>query len=131
MSKKALVVDESLENRIMFGRFFQWMGLNVVQASSGAEAIRIYEEDPTFDLVLVGGLFSGVDSVTVTKLIRQIQVAKRPYIVGIGDHSQYSDRHTKAGMDGFMVKPGLMAAQAGPAVMPSRRPKNVVPLFGG
>lgn len=104
--RRALVVDESLANRIAFGRLLEWMGIEVVQATDGAEAIKVYEEDPSFDIVVIGTTQTGVDSVTVAKLIRQFQLAKRPYIVGLGTSSEFSDRALKAGMDTFMVRPG-------------------------
>jgi len=104
-AKRALVVDESLTNRILFGRLLGWMGMEVVQAIGGADAIKVYEEDPSFDVVVLGSMTSGVDSITVTKLIRQFQLAKRPYIVGVGT-SEASERALTAGMDIFMVRPG-------------------------
>lgn len=128
MGKRALVVDEVLENRISFGRFFQWMGFDVVQAINGAEAIKLFEEDPFFDVVVVGNVLTGVDGSTVTKLIRQYQVAKRPYIVGIGTNADNSERAIRSGMDGYIVRPGAATGASTPVT--SGQTKNVVPLFG-
>jgi len=44
--KRVLVVDDSVTNRVSYGRVFEQFGFEVVQASGGANAVEIYEVRP-------------------------------------------------------------------------------------
>lgn len=102
--KRVLVVDDSVTNRVSYGRVFEQFGFEVVQASGGANAVEIYEEDPSFDLVVVDIDMPGLNGFTSARMIRQYQVAKRPYIVGVGSSPEDSEKAVKAGMDFFVVR---------------------------
>lgn len=104
-SKRALIVDDSPANRVALGVLLGQFSIDVTHATSGAEAIRLYEEDPTFDLVVVNVEMSGVNGFTTAKLIRQYQRAKRPYVVGIASSLENSEKALGAGMDFYAVKP--------------------------
>lgn len=106
--RRALVVDDISANRLSLRRLLEWIGVDVVHAESGTEAIALYERDPSFDLVVIGNMSSGMDGMTVAKLIRQFQVAKRPYIVGVGASAENSEKAIKAGMDTFWVHPKVI-----------------------
>lgn len=121
--RRALVVDDVAGNRSSLGRLLDWIGVDVTLAVSGAEAIAVYERDPSFDIVVLGSMSSGMDGVTVAKLIRQFQVAKRPYIVGVGSSPEYSAKAIKAGMDTFWVHPRVAREIRGGEAKP-----NVVPF---
>lgn len=102
--KKVLVVDDSMSNRVAFGQVFEQFGFEVVQANGGASAVEIYEEDPSFDLVVMDTDMPGLNGFTSARLIRQYQIAKRPFIVGVGSSPEDFDKATNAGMDFYVMR---------------------------
>lgn len=114
--KKVLIVNADLQHRILYGTMFEEFGFEVVQAKNGGEAVQIYEEDPSYDLVVVDINLPGMNGFTAAKLIRQYQMAKRPYIVGVG----VTDHNTKggqgqSGIDFFVVN-GRMFDHSRPTI---------------
>lgn len=104
LNKKALLVDDMATNRVALGQLFEQFGFEVVQANSGAEAVKIYEEDPSFDLVVIDIDMPGMNGFTAAKMIRQYQMAKRPYIIGTAATPEYREKASQSGIDIFVVK---------------------------
>lgn len=102
--KRVLVVDDSVANRVSFGRIFEQFGFDVVQANGGANAVEIYEEDPSFDLIVMDTDMPGLNGFTSARLIRQYQIAKRPFIIGVGSSPGDSEKAVSAGMDFYVVR---------------------------
>lgn len=102
-AKKVLIVNAELKNRISYGNLFEEFGFEVVQAKNGGEAVQIYEEDPSYDLIVVDINLPGMNGFTAAKLIRQYQMAKRPYIVGVGAPVDHNLKSSHSGIDFFVV----------------------------
>lgn len=104
-NKRVLIADDVTANRVAIGVLMGQFSFDITQATSGAEAIRLYEEDPSFDVVVLNVEMSGVNGFTVAKLIRQYQRAKRPFVVGFASSPSQCDKALGAGMDFFAIKP--------------------------
>ena len=102
--RRALVVDGAMASRIALGRLLVDFGLSVVQAKTGAEAVRIYEEDPSFDLVVLDIDMPGMSGFSVGRLVRQHQRAKRPWIVGLVNRLEGNEKCSPSGIDLFVSK---------------------------
>lgn len=100
--KRALVVETT--NRITIGNLLVEFGITVVQAKTGAEAIKIYEEDPSFDLVIMDIDMPGINGFSAARLIRQYQMAKRPWIIGLASDFRHRERALQAGIDLFVTR---------------------------
>jgi len=98
-NKKVLLADDRLANRVAMGQLFEYFGFDVVQATSGANAVAIYGDDPSFDLVVLSVNMSGMNGFMAAKMIRQQQIAKRPYIIGIGTTAEQFEKSVFYGID--------------------------------
>jgi CheY-like chemotaxis protein len=103
--KKVLIVADTAANRIYLGQLFAAFNFEVTQANSGSEAVQVYEENPSFDLVVISlDLVGAVNGFTVARLIRQMVVAKKPFIIGIASNAtKHSSGKTVAGAQGIDV----------------------------
>ena len=101
---RALVVDDNGINREVAGTLLQRVGLSVVYAENGADALHEMTVG-TFDLVLMDMQMPVLDGLSATQLARSL--GKTMPIVGLTANAFESDREAclAAGMDGFMAKP--------------------------
>jgi CheY-like chemotaxis protein len=99
MAKRVLIIDNDRANRISLGGVLERFEFIVTQASSGAEAISIFNEDPGYDLVVVNIEMPGMNGVTTVKMIRQLQRAKRPFIIGFPVSDEMMTMPKDAGFD--------------------------------
>ena len=104
-NKKALLVSGAQVSRSGMFQFLEILGFEIVQALNGAQAVEIYMEDPSFDLILLDTSLTGLNGFTTAKLLRQHQIAKRAYIIGTSSDQESSVKSIKAGMDAHIVLP--------------------------
>ncbi|HEY9197687.1 MAG TPA: response regulator, partial [Mucilaginibacter sp.] len=70
--KKVLVVDDNPTNlRIMKLQLEKWM-INVTAVSSGAEALKVFENDRKIDLVITDMQMPDIDGITLTTRIKAL-----------------------------------------------------------
>lgn len=82
-SVTALVVDDDPKRSQEIARILKQFDFRVETASSGTEAVKMYEESPYYDLVLLNTTMRvGIAAGMTTRLIRSHQMAKRPYVIG-------------------------------------------------
>lgn len=110
-NKRALLVSSEPSARVGLGQFFGWLDFEIVQAISGAQAVEIYTEDPSYDLIVLDIDMLGMNGFTTAKMLRQYQIAKRPYVIGTSS-VQSSDKDNsgkalQAGMDAYIVMPSI------------------------
>lgn len=104
-----LVVDDNPANRLVITNFLSNEGIATVQASSGEEAIRLFQENE-FNMVFMDIEMSDTDGLEATQVIRSIEKAfnkSRTPIIGVSAHSEKEKMYQSllAGFDGYMVKP--------------------------
>lgn len=102
LSRRVLLAD----NSSLLGVVLEQFGFDVVKAASGAEAVGIYEGDPSFDLVVLDIDMPGMNGFTASNLIRQYQIARRPYIIGTSNQASSKEKAAQSGIDLFVVKTG-------------------------
>lgn len=106
-SKKALLVSGTLVVQTGISQLLEWLGFETVKASSGAQAVDIYTADPSYDLVVLDTDMPGLNGFKTAGLVRERQIAKRPYIVGTSSNQEHSEKVLQAGMDAYFVTPNF------------------------
>ncbi len=103
----ALVVEDDTVNQRVAKMMLEKMGCVVDVASSGNEAIALFETR-VYDLVLIDCKMSGMDGYETTEVLRRMEAGDRhtPIIAVTADTSAGArERCLGAGMDGYITKP--------------------------
>lgn len=106
---RLLVVDDLSANRLVLTRQLEFLGHDVVPASSGEAALQLWREQD-FDAVITDCNMPGVTGYALTEAIRGIEaqeVRERCAVIGCTANamSDEKDRCQRAGMDGLLIKP--------------------------
>ena len=112
---QVLLVEDNRINQLVAQAMLENLGLAVVVASGGAEAVRLVQEQP-FSLVLMDCQMPGMDGFEATRRIREREAATqaRPStpIIALTANAMPGDREAclAAGMSDYLAKPLTMAA---------------------
>jgi len=132
MSKKALVVSGTPASRIEIGNLLGGFGMEITHALGGAEAVRVYEEDPSYDVVVllmdIGNTTPGINGYMAAKMIRGLQRAKKPFVIGVGVGPNDDTKAKQHGIDYIVNKAGTGTWGGGATGHDSRK---LVVLPGG
>ena len=103
---KALLVDDSVTNRIIARDYLESAGASVIEAEDGKVAIEKLKEQ-AFNVILMDVRMPVLDGVKATEIIRRTQLADGTPIIALTAHAMSSerDRCLLAGMDDFLTKP--------------------------
>ena len=105
---KALVVDDESMNLLVAQGIFSDYGMTVKTALSGAEAIRICENE-TFDIIFMDHMMPEMDGVETMKQLRRLSAGngERLTIVALTANavSGAKEMFINEGFDGFVAKP--------------------------
>lgn len=106
---QALIVDDNPANRLVINNFLRGEGITTVQAGSGEEAIRQFQEQE-FNIVFMDIEMSDTDGLEATQVIRSIEKAfnkSRTPIIGVSAHNEKEKMYQSlaAGFDDYMTKP--------------------------
>ena len=108
LSPRILAVDDNEANLKLVLTLLQDAGVNTVGAASGFEALT-KARSRQFDLIFMDLQMPGMDGVTTTRKLRQLETAgrQRAAIIALTAHamSDEQDRLTQQGFDGYMTKP--------------------------
>jgi CheY-like chemotaxis protein len=103
-----LVVDDFDDNRAMYAEFLRYSGLDVAEASNGAEAI---EKTTSMlpDLVVMDLSLPVIDGWEATRRIKDNPATSGIPILALTGHALegHSADARRAGCDGFLAKPCL------------------------
>ena len=114
-SLNILAVDDVEMNLEVIDRYLASVGHKVVKASSGEEALKVFQEiEP--DVVLMDVMMPGMDGYETTKRIRQLNADKWVPVIFVSALSENIDqiRGLDAGGDDYLTKPinlGLLEAK--------------------
>lgn len=99
-----LVVDDSLDNRLLMGRILQLAGAAVEYASDGREGV-VKGRDDAYDAVLMDMQMPEMDGYQATRQLRHDGIAKP--IIAITAHGvgEERERCLAAGCSGYLTKP--------------------------
>jgi DNA-binding response OmpR family regulator len=111
-----LVVEDERKLRWSLIEQFGSMGIDVLTAKSGYEAIRVAGEQRP-DLILLDGLLPEMHGFEIARFIRRIDADYRPHIAimtAIYKHTRYqNEARLKYGIDDYLIKPVLRESLAG------------------
>ena len=104
---KILLVDDDLRNTFALSKALQGMGLEVVLADNGRNAINKLEEEDGIELVLMDIMMPIMDGYEATAAIRQMKEFKDLPIIALTAKAMAGDREEclKAGTNDYMTKP--------------------------
>jgi CheY-like chemotaxis protein len=106
-NKKALVVDDDARNIFALTSVMEEHNMNILSADSGREAIRILEQDPEVDIVLMDIMMPEMDGMETIREIRKISRLKNLPIVAVTAKAMKGDREKciEAGAWDYLSKP--------------------------
>jgi len=108
---KILIVEDNAINRTLLSKILEKAGYNIVAASDGFEAIKIFQNENSFDLVLMDIQMPGIDGVETLKMMRDIEketsLEKSVPIIAISAHVMPEDieKFLNSGFMDYVGKP--------------------------
>ncbi len=104
--KRALIVDDSRAQRIIFSRHLQQWGYHVTEASSGVAALDLCHND-YFDLVLSDWMMPGMDGLEFCRHFRALSQDRYSYFILLTakDDKGAVAQGLDVGADDFLAKP--------------------------
>ncbi len=105
--KKVLVVDDDARNIFALTSVLEEHNMNILSADSGREAIRILQDDPDVDIVLMDIMMPEMDGMETIREIRKISGLKNLPIVAVTAKAMKGDREKciEAGAWDYLSKP--------------------------
>ena len=104
--KRILIVDDDPTLRIALTRYLQSRGYIVREARSGAEALALFEEDPT-DLVVSDVVMPEMDGLEFCRRLRATRLGQLVPFIFLSSRRELADRVEghQTGADDYLVKP--------------------------
>lgn len=105
--KKVLVVDDDARNIFALSSVLEEHNMNILSADSGREAIRVLQDDPDVDIVLMDIMMPEMDGMETIREIRKISRLKNLPIVAVTAKAMKGDREKciEAGAWDYLSKP--------------------------
>ncbi|HKQ26353.1 MAG TPA: HAMP domain-containing protein [Burkholderiales bacterium] len=105
--KKVLIVDDDMRNIFALSTVLHDQGMQMVSANNGRDAIRLVQEDPTIDIVLMDIMMPGMDGIVTMQEIRKFQEHKDLPIIAVTAKAMKGDREKciRAGAWDYLSKP--------------------------
>jgi CheY-like chemotaxis protein len=105
--KKALIVDDDMRNIFALATVLDEVGMVIASADNGHEAIRLVEQDPTIDIVLMDIMMPELDGLATMRLIRQLPRGAELPMVAVTAKAMKGDRQKciEAGAWDYLSKP--------------------------
>ena len=103
--KRVLLVDDDIRNIYAMSALLDELGLVVVAAKDGVEALQAFDREP-FDLVLMDMAMPNMDGYTATRLLKGERACAIP-VIALTAHAMKGDREKciTAGCDDYLAKP--------------------------
>jgi signal transduction histidine kinase/DNA-binding response OmpR family regulator/HAMP domain-containing protein len=105
--RKVLIVDDDIRNIFALSSVLEDHNAAIVSAGSGRDAIRILQEDPSIEIVLMDIMMPDMDGIETMREIRKIPKLKSLPIVAVTAKAMKGDREKciEAGAWDYLSKP--------------------------
>jgi CheY-like chemotaxis protein len=105
--KKALIVDDDMRNIFALATVLDEVGMEIVSADNGRDAIRLVETDPAIDIVLMDIMMPEMDGLTTMRMIRSLPRGRELPLVAVTAKAMKGDRQKciEAGAWDYLSKP--------------------------
>lgn len=104
--KTVLLVEDNEDNRIVYATVLQYFGFHVIEATDGAEGVRLARECRP-DLVLMDISIPVIDGWHATSMIKDDPETHAIPVIALTAHALPEDRarSVSVGCDGYLAKP--------------------------
>jgi two-component system chemotaxis response regulator CheY len=104
---RALVIDDSRTVRILIGRILQEIGMEVLEAADGREALAQMERHPNVELVLVDWNMPGMNGLDFIQALRSQRAYDGVRILMVTSEAEGAQvtRALNAGANEYLMKP--------------------------
>jgi signal transduction histidine kinase/CheY-like chemotaxis protein/HAMP domain-containing protein len=105
--KKVLIVDDDIRNIFALTSILEWHNMTILSAETGRGAIKILEEQPDVDIVLMDIMMPVMDGFETMREIRKIERFKSLPIIAVTAKAMKGDREKciEAGAWDYLSKP--------------------------
>ena len=104
MGDKVLVVDDELLIREVLSEHLSGQGYEVIQASSGEEAIELARGTQFYAILLDMGM-SGIDGMETCRRLKAEEITRQIPVIMMTGFSYEKEAAVEAGADDFISKP--------------------------
>lgn len=103
--KRVLLVDDDIRNIYAMTALLDEIGLTVLPAKDGIEALELYAREP-LDLILMDMAMPNMDGYTATRILKSERGCRIP-VIALTAHAMKGDREKciTAGADDYLAKP--------------------------
>jgi two-component system, chemotaxis family, chemotaxis protein CheY len=104
---RALVIDDSRAVRIIIGDILRELGMEVLEAGDGSEALLQVEQNPDLELMLVDWNMPGMNGIDFIRAVRSQRVYDAIRILMVTSETQSAQvaLALAAGADEYLMKP--------------------------
>lgn len=105
--RKVLLMDDDIRNIFAINSILESRGMKVLHAENGKAGIKLLEENPDVDCVLMDTMMPEMDGLAATTEIRKNQKFKRLPIISLTAKAMKGDREKalEAGASDYVTKP--------------------------
>ena len=105
--KKVLIVDDDMRNIFALATVLDEHGMLIISAENGRDAIRLVEEDPDIDIVLMDIMMPEMDGMQTMRELRKLPRGKQLPLVAVTAKAIKGDREKciEAGAWDYLSKP--------------------------
>lgn len=108
--QRVLLVEDEEVNRHVIARMLEKMGITVLSAEDGQQALEVLQDEEEVDCVFMDVEMPVMGGIEATQAIRnspELAGSQRIYIIALTAHSMTGDKEKflQAGMDDYLAKP--------------------------
>jgi CheY-like chemotaxis protein len=105
--RKILIVDDDVRNIFALTSILEGQHMNVIYAENGLEAIKLIQESPDVEVVLMDVMMPEIDGYETTRRIREMEQFKNLPIIALTAKAMKGDREKciEAGASDYIAKP--------------------------
>jgi two-component system chemotaxis response regulator CheY len=104
---RAIVIDDSRAMRSIIRSVLQTVGFEVIEATDGAEGLRLLRETPGIDLACVDWNMPNIDGITLTRMVREDRSFDHVRIMIVTTETEAAciAQAKEYGADEYLIKP--------------------------